>query len=48
MMLLDSNIIIYGAKADYPQVRQFIATHDSAVSALKVLGFHQLTTEDRQ
>ncbi|OKH36549.1 twitching motility protein PilT [[Phormidium ambiguum] IAM M-71] len=49
-MLLDSNIIIYAAQAEHPQIRDFISEHDIAVSALsyvEVLGYHQLTEESR-
>jgi predicted nucleic acid-binding protein len=49
-MLLDSNIIIYAAQPQYPQLREFIAERSPAVSALsyvEVLGYHQLTEEQR-
>jgi toxin FitB len=49
-MLIDSNIIIYSARPEYPQIRQFIAEHNPSVSALsyvEVLGYHQLTEGDR-
>jgi hypothetical protein len=49
-MLIDSNIIIYSARLEYPQIRQFIAEHNPSVSALsyvEVLGYHQLTEGDR-
>ncbi|MGE5660307.1 MAG: type II toxin-antitoxin system VapC family toxin [Actinomycetota bacterium] len=50
-MLLDSNIIIYSAQPESPQLREFIAQHSPAVSALsylEVLGYHQLTEPQRQ
>jgi toxin FitB len=49
-MLIDSNIIIYAAKPEYPKLRQFVATYAPAVSAVsyvEVLGYHQLTNEER-
>ncbi len=49
-MLLDSNIIIYAIQPENAQLRQFIADHTSAVSALsyvEVLGYHRLTEADR-
>lgn len=50
-MLLDSNIIIYGASPDYPQINDFIARREvfaSAISYVEVLGFHRLTPEIEQ
>jgi predicted nucleic acid-binding protein len=50
-MLVDSNIIIYAAQPAYAHLRQFIAEHAPAVSAIsyvEVLGYHQLDDEDRQ
>ena len=50
-MLIDSNIIIYAAKPEHTSLRQFIATHVPAVSAvskIEVLGFHRLTQEERE
>jgi toxin FitB len=49
-MLLDSNIIIYAAKPEYEVLREFIAKHAPAVSAIsriEVLGYHLLNQEDR-
>ncbi|MDB9314197.1 type II toxin-antitoxin system VapC family toxin [Spirulina sp. CS-785/01] len=49
-MLLDSNIIIYAAQPQYSQLRELIAERSPAVSALsylEVLGYHQLTEEQR-
>jgi toxin FitB len=49
-MLIDSNIIIYAAKPEYANLRQFIATHApvvSAVSYVEVLGFHRLLAEEK-
>jgi predicted nucleic acid-binding protein len=50
-MLLDSNAIIYAVKPQFVQLRELIATHSSAVSAisyLEVLGYHRLTAADLQ
>jgi toxin FitB len=49
-MLIDSNIIIYSSKPEYPNIRQFIADHASAVSAIsyvEVLGYHKLGEQER-
>ena len=51
MMLIDSNIIIYAAQQANTALREFIAQHAPAVSAVsyvEVLGFHRLTEEERQ
>jgi hypothetical protein len=50
-MLIDSNIIIYSAQPEYDHLRQFIAEHTPAVSAIsrvEVLGYHRLTAQARQ
>lgn len=50
MMLIDSNIIIYAAQPEYANLRQFIAQHTPAVSAIsyvEVLGYHRLTEPER-
>jgi toxin FitB len=50
-MLLDSNILIYAAQPAHAHLRQFIAIHAPAVSAVsyvEVLGYHQLDTQERQ
>src|SRR5262245_27613741 len=50
-MLVDSNILIYAAQPRHAQLRQFIADHTPAVSAVsyvEVLGYHQLDDEERQ
>jgi predicted nucleic acid-binding protein len=49
-MLVDSNILIYAAQPTYAHLRQFIAAHAPAVSAIsyvEVLGYHQLDEEER-
>ena len=49
-MLIDSNIIIYAAQPEHTALRQFIAEHSPAVSAVsyvEVLGYHKLTEQDR-
>src|SRR5690242_11573229 len=49
-MLIDSNIIIYATKPEHATLREFIATHTPAVSAVsyvKVLGYHKLTEPER-
>src|SRR5262245_63420016 len=51
MMLVDSNIRIYAAQPAHAQLRQFIADHAPAVSAVsyvEVLGYPQLADQDRQ
>lgn len=48
-MLLDSNIIIYAVKPDYPQVRQFVKQHKisfASLSRIETLGYHKLTEEE--
>ena len=50
-MLVDSNILIYAAQPAYAHLRQFIAAHVPAVSAVsyvEVLGYHQLDDEEQQ
>ena len=50
-MLIDSNIIIYAALPDHQWLRDFIADHAPAVSAVsyvEVLGYHGLTEQTRQ
>ncbi len=50
-MLLDSNIIIYAAQPEHTNLRRLIAEHAPAVSAIgrvEVLGYHQLSNQDRQ
>jgi len=45
-MVLDSNIIIYAVKPDYPQVRAFVKRHDvmaSLISRTETLGYHDLS-----
>jgi hypothetical protein len=48
-MLVDSNILIYAAQPAHAHLRQFIAGHAPAVSAVsyvEVLGYHQLDDEE--
>jgi predicted nucleic acid-binding protein len=50
-MLVDSNILIYAAQPAHAHLRQFIAMHTPAVSAVsyvEVLGYPQLDDEERQ
>ncbi|MCI0486023.1 MAG: type II toxin-antitoxin system VapC family toxin [Blastocatellia bacterium] len=50
-MLIDSNIIIYAALPENQWLRDFIAEHAPAVSAVsyvEVLGYHRLTEQQRQ
>jgi hypothetical protein len=50
-MLIDSNIIIYAAKPEHPDLRRLIAEQApavSAVSVVEVLGYHRLTEAERQ
>ncbi len=49
-MILDSNLIIYAARPEYPGLRRLIAARSpavSAVSVVEVLGYHRLTADDR-
>jgi toxin FitB len=49
-MLVDSNIIIYAAKAEHTTPREFLPDQSPAVSAIsyvEVLGYHRLTQQDR-
>lgn len=50
-MLLDSNIIIYAGQPAHEQLRRFIARHApkvSAVSLIETLGYHRLSTREKQ
>jgi len=50
-MLLDSNTIIYAAIPEEEQLRQFLSKQElsvSAVSYVEVLGYHKLTSENKQ
>jgi toxin FitB len=50
-MLIDSNIIIYAAQVQHSALRQFIARHTPAVSAVsyvEVLGYHGLNLAEQQ
>lgn len=45
MVLVDSNIIIYGSQAGYQYIRDYLATQDVAISKItliEVLGYHLL------
>ncbi len=49
-MILDSNLIIYAARPEYPGLRRLIAAHApavSAVSVVEVLGYHKLSPAER-
>jgi hypothetical protein len=49
-MILDSNIIIYAAQSEHQFLRDFIAEHAPAVSAVsyvEVLGYHKLGPEKK-
>ncbi|WKN40744.1 type II toxin-antitoxin system VapC family toxin [Tunicatimonas pelagia] len=51
MVLVDSNIIIYGIHPDYQSVRDYLAQQEIAVSDItfiEVLGFHALTEKDEK
>ena len=44
-MLLDSNLVIYAVKPDYPEVRTFLKQRDVSVSLIsrtETLGYHDL------
>ncbi len=48
--MLDSNLIIYAARPEYPGLRRLIEARSPAVSAIsivEVLGYHKLSDEDR-
>lgn len=50
MILLDSNIFIYVIQKDYQQLRAWVHQQNvaaSEVSLVEVLGYHQLTVEDK-
>ncbi len=50
-MILDSNLIIYAAKPEYPGLRRLIAARSpvvSAVSKVEVLGYYRLCQDDRR
>ena len=50
-MLLDSNIFIYATQPEYVQLRQWCIEREiyaSDMTRLEVLGYHQLTPEDKQ
>src|SRR5437667_171933 len=49
--MLDSNLIIYAARPEYPGLRRLIAARSPAVSTIsvvEVLGYHKLSEEDRR
>jgi predicted nucleic acid-binding protein len=49
-MLLDSNIFIYAIQDDYEELRQWCVFQEifaSEISRLEVLGYHQLSEEDK-
>ena len=46
--MLDSNLIIYAARPEYPGLRRLIAARSPAVSTIsvvEVLGYHKLSEE---
>lgn len=50
MILLDTNLVIYGADPSYPSVHRFLAQNRIAVSAIsyvEALGYHALNPRDR-
>lgn len=49
-MILDSNLIIYGARPEFHGLRRLIAARSPAVSAVslvEVLGYHKLSSAER-
>lgn len=51
MFLLDSNIVIYAAQPEHGFLIEFIAARSPAVSAvtlIEVLGYHKLTTAEKE
>lgn len=50
-MLLDSNAVIYSIKPKFIKLRELMAKHNPAVSAIsyvEVLGYHKLIEADKQ
>lgn len=47
MILLDSNIVINSTKPGFDSLRRFLANKTSVVSYVEVLGYHKLTSQDR-
>lgn len=50
MMLADTNLIIYAAKPDYPQVTEWVIQSRPKVSVItrvEALGYHRLGTQER-
>ena len=50
-MLFDTNIIIYSAQIEHPDIRQSVKDNTpaySAVSYVEVLGFTKITEQDKQ
>ena len=50
-MLIDSNIIIYAAKPEHADLREFVAAQEpvvSAISYVEVLGYHKLSDAERK
>ena len=50
MILLDSNIVIYAAKNQYPDLWDFLSRHALAISELtriEVLGFHRISADEK-
>lgn len=49
-MMLDSSLVIYAARPEYPGLRRLIASRSPAVSVIsvvEVLGYHKLGVADR-
>ena len=49
MRLVDSNILIYAARPEFPQLKELLEQEDIAVSELsrvEVLGFHDISEEE--
>ncbi|MFP4092584.1 MAG: type II toxin-antitoxin system VapC family toxin [Cyclobacteriaceae bacterium] len=50
MILLDSNIVIYGVQAGYQYLRDYLAEESIAVSKItliEVLGYHQMENDEK-
>jgi toxin FitB len=50
MILIDSNIIIYGSQAGYQYVRDYLAKQNLAISKItliEVLGYHLLEEDEK-
>ncbi len=50
MILLDSNIVIYSTKPDYPELWAWLSKHALAISEItrvEVLGYHRISAQEK-